>query len=162
MAISREKKGEILSHLKDAIGKSKSVVFVNFKGLSVAAAQEMRNALRKAGVQYYVAKKTLVKLALGDSKVEGDQPELPGELAITYGDDLVAPGREINEFIKKFPENLKILGGIFDGKFMNQAEMTEIATIPALPVLHGKFVNIINSPIQRFAVALSEVAKKKS
>jgi len=128
----------------------------------VAMVSELRRVLKSAGVKYYVAKKTLTRIALKDSKIPGEQPELPGELAIVYGDDIMAPSREINEFIKKFPENLKILGGIFDGRFMNQPEMVEIAAIPALPVLYGKFVNIINSPIQRFVIGLSEIAKAKN
>lgn len=162
MALTKQKKTEVLNNLKDFIGKSKSVVFVNFKGLTVAVVSELRRALKSAGVTYYVAKKTLTGIALKDSKITGDQPELQGELALVYGDDLVVPAREINEFIKKFPGNLKILGGIFDGKFMNQPEMMEIAAIPPLPVLYGKFVNIINSPIQRFVISLNEIAKTRN
>src|SRR3989344_526302 len=162
MALTKEKKAKIISHLKGFLGKSKSVVFVNFRGLTVAMVSELRRVLKSAGVKYYVAKKTLTRIALKDSKIPGEQPELPGELAIVYGDDIMAPSREINEFIKKFPENLKILGGIFDGRFRSQPEMVEIAAIPALPVLYGKFVNIINSPIQRFVIGLSEIAKAKN
>ena len=161
MAINKEKKGEILKKLSDAFGSAKSLVFVNFHGLNVSGTTEMRRALRGAEVNYFVAKKSLVKRALGESKFEGDIPELPGELAIAWGDDLIAPAREVYSFQKKSPESLKILGGIFEGKFMNQVSMMEMATIPALPVLHGKFVNIINSPIQRWVIALSKIAEQK-
>lgn len=161
MAISKQKKGEILKEIESALGKAKSLVFVNFHGLNVAGTTAMRKALREAKVDYYVAKKSLIKRALGGTKVAGAAPELPGELALAWGDDLVAPSREVYEFQKKNPDALKILGGIFEGRFMNQSEMMEIATIPPLPVLHGKFVNIINSPIQRFVIGLSKIAEKK-
>ena len=162
MAISSEKKKEVIEKVKNAVVKSKSLVFVNFKGLTVSSANELRRALESAGVKYYVAKKKLVKLALGKSKIEGGEPEFPGELAIAYGDDLVTPARGVHDFGKKIPGVLTILGGIFGGKFMNKEEMMEIASIPALPVLHGKFVNVINSPIQGFVIALSKIAERKS
>ncbi len=161
MAISREQKVETLKNLKTIVDKSKSLVFVNFKGLTVAAANEMRRGLKAAGVKYLVAKKTLTKRALSEATIEGSVPELPGELALAYGDDLVAPARELHVFVKKNPGMLSILGGVFDGRFMSQNEMLEIATIPPLPVLHGKFVNIINSPIQRFVIALDQIAQQK-
>lgn len=166
MAISKEKKAEILKTLKSLVKDSKSLVFVNFKNLSVEAANEMRRNLKDAGVKYLVAKKTLTRLALSESQAKGDVPDLPGELALAYipgdSEDITAPAREINSFSEKSDGTLSILGGIFEGKFLNQGEMMEIATIPPLPVLHGKFVNIINSPIQRFAIALNEIAKKRA
>jgi large subunit ribosomal protein L10 len=162
MAASRAEKGEVVLKLKKAFKNAKSLVFVNFHGLKVSDATEMRRALKKEGVSYAVAKKTLTRMALESEKFVGTVPELPGELALAWGDDLVAPAREIHVFQKKMPETLKILGGIFEGKFMSKSEMEEIALIPTIDVLRGKFVNIINSPIQRFAIVLNEVAKLRS
>jgi large subunit ribosomal protein L10 len=162
MAISRVKKGEIVDKLKGALKGAKSLVFVNFHGLKVSEASAMRRALKSEGVSYSVSKKTLTKRVLADEKFEGTQPELSGELAVAWSEDLVAPARGVYGFQKKFPEGLKILGGVFEGRYMTKAEMEEIALIPTLEVLRGKFVNIINSPIQRFAIALSEVAKTKN
>ncbi len=162
MAINKDKKKEILKKLSGIVGEAQSIVFVNFHGFNVAGTTEMRRALKGAGVQYLVAKKSLIKRVIGETKVEGDMPELPGELAIAWSNDLIAPAREVYAFQKKNPTNLSIVGGIFEGKFMNQGSMMDIATIPALPVLHGKFVNIINSPIQRFVIGLSKIAEKKA
>ena len=53
------------------------------------------------------------------------------------------------------------MGGVFEGAYADAAKMTAIATIPSVQVLRGMFVNIINSPRQRFALALGEVAKLK-
>ena len=161
MAITRVKKGEVVDKLSKAFKKAASVVFVNFKGLTVGHTTEMRRALKNEGVSYSVAKKSLTKRALEDAKLEGEMPELPGELSLAWADDLIAPARGIYAFMKKFPENLKILGGIFDGRYMTKEEIMGIAQIPPIEVLRGKFVNIINSPIQRFAIALNELAKKK-
>lgn len=162
MAISKEKKGEIVDKLAAAIKTAKSAVFVNFHGLKVSDATAMRRELGKDGVSYAVTKKTLTKRVLEGEKVEGTQPELTGELAMAWSEDLIAPARGIYAFQKKYPQGLKILGGIFEGKYMSKAEIEGIATIPATPVLRGMFVNIINSPIQRFAIALGQIAEKKS
>lgn len=161
MAISKQKKADVVSKLEQAFKTAKSLVFVNFKGLTVGKTTEMRSALKKEGISYQVSKKTLTRRALEGKRFEGEAPELPGELALAWGEDLVAPSRAVFDFVKKFPENLKILGGVFDGKYVTQEEVLSMAQIPSLEILRGKFVNIINSPIQRFAIALSEVAKKK-
>jgi len=161
MAITKAKKGEIVDKLTNAFKGAASVVFVNFKGLTVGNTTDLRRKLKGEGVSYTVAKKTLTKRALAEVKPEGEVPELPGELSLAWGEDLMAPAREVYAFQKKFPENLNILGGIFSGKFVTKAYVEELARIPSLEVLRGKFVNIINSPIQRLAIALNEVAKKK-
>jgi large subunit ribosomal protein L10 len=154
MAITRGKKEEIVDKLSSAIKSAKSLVFVNFHGLTVTDATAMRRALKDEGVSYAVTKKSLTRRILADEKFTGEIPELTGELVI-------APARGVYGFQKKFPEGLKILGGMFEGRYMNKREMEGIATIPTTPVLRGMFVNIINSPIQRFAIALGQIAEKK-
>lgn len=162
MAISKAKKEEVVGKLKRAFKDAKSLVFINFHGLSVANATYMRKSLKNEGISYTVAKKTLTNLALEEEKFAGEKPVLNGELALAWGDDLVAPAREVYVFQKKFPENLKIMGGVFESRYLSALEMEEIAMIPTLDVLRGKFVNIINSPIQRLVIALSEIAKVKN
>ena len=162
MAITKEKKVEILQRLKEIFAKAESVVFLNFHGLPIAGEGEMRKTLRSQDVGYYVAKKTLVKRILSESNFKGDIPQLDGELALVYGSDSIAPARGVYEFIKKHKENLSILGGIFENRFMNREEMNEITTIPPLEVLYSQFANLINSPIQGFVVALDQIAKAKN
>ncbi len=162
MAITKEKKEQIYKKTVDVIKDSQSMVFVNFHGLGVGNTTDLRNKLREEGVNYVVAKKTLAKKALEEAKLEGEIPTLDGELALAYADDLTAPARGVYDFQKKHKDNISILGGIFEGKFMDQGAMTEIAAIPSTPVLYGQFVNLINSPIQRFAVVLNQIAEKKA
>lgn len=161
MAITREKKEDIFAKVKDAVTTDGAVVFVNFKGLPVADTQDMRAKLRNGSVSYYVAKKTLVKRALAEASVAGEQPVLPGELALAWSSDLVAPAREVAEFAKTHKEQVSIMGGIFEGRYMSAAEMTEIALIPSQQTLYAQFVNIINSPIQGFVMSLDQIAQKR-
>lgn len=161
MAITKDKKVSIVKDLETKLGKVNSVVFVNFHGLSVANATELRKSLRAEDVDLTVAKKTLIRRALASRKVEGEMPELPGEIALAYGDDAIAPARGVYEFEKKLKDSVKIVGGIFEGKYADAALMLSIATIPGREVLYGKFVNLLNSPIQRFVMALDQISKTK-
>jgi large subunit ribosomal protein L10 len=161
MAITKSKKKEIFESVEEAVKGSDSMVFVNFHGLKVADANQLRRKLESEGVGYLVAKKTITKKAVAAHGVKGEMPELEGELALAYSKDLIAPAREVYEFQKKLKEGLKILGGIFEGKFMSKDEMVAIAAIPSMNTLRGMFVNVINSPIQGLVISLAEISKKK-
>lgn len=161
MAITKDKKKSILEKL-EGIKNNESIVFVNFKGLPVFETTAMRQELSKGNVSYYVAKKTLVKKAFTEAGIEGDMPKIEGELAVVYGNDATGPAREIFAFQKKFDGKVSIIGGVFEHKFMNKIQMEEIAKIPSMHVLRGMFVNVINSPIQGFAMAIKAIADKKS
>lgn len=162
MAITKQKKQEIVSKIENLLGNSNSVVFVNFDKLTVADASDVRRSLKKENVGYTVLKKTLIKKVLNESKVKGEMPSLSGEIALAYGEDLLAPAREIFSFQKKLADKINIVGGIYEGVYKSKEEMVSIASIPSLQVLRGMFVNIINSPVQRFAIALNQIADKKN
>ncbi len=162
MAITKQKKGEIISKVEAILKEAKTVVFVNFHGLSVAEERELRSNLRAEGVGYTVAKKTLIKRALQSHGTEGSIPELQGEVAIAYGEDELAPAREIATFAKTHAGHIAMLGGIFSGAFVDKAGITAIAAIPGMETLRAQFVQLINSPRQRFAVVLNAKADKTS
>lgn len=160
MAITRGKKGEILEKLKGIVKDSSSIVFINFHALPVTESSEIRKTLRTKGVGYTIAKKSLTKKALNEAGFEGTLPDMPGETGIVYSSDPLDSAREIYTFQKKFDGKIQILGGVFEGKFMNKEDMISVAQIPGLKTLQAQFVNFINSPIQGFVMALSEIAKK--
>ncbi|MBX4192335.1 50S ribosomal protein L10 [Candidatus Parcubacteria bacterium] len=162
MAITKQKKEEIIAKVEDIAKKAKTIVFASFKGLPVGDQTALRRALRAQDVGYTVAKKTLLRLALGRAGYEGQVPELQGEVAIAYGEDELAPARELSTFVKKFPDQLAFVGGVFGGKFVSKEEIISIAAIPGMETLRAMFAQVINSPRQRFAVVLSKVAETKN
>ena len=159
--MSKQKKQEIYSGLEAGLKGAESAVFVNFHGLTVADVTELRRKLRESGVSYTVAKKTITRKVLEKMGCKGEIPELSGELAIAYGLDQIAPAREVNEFEKKFQNRVSILGGIFEGSFRDREGMKIIASIPSREVLLSQIAYLLKSPMQRIAIAVSEVAKKK-
>jgi large subunit ribosomal protein L10 len=158
--LQKSKKEEMIKDMEGAIKNSESLVFVNFHGLKVGDETKLRSSLRDQGVSYKVGRKTLLKRAL-KGKAEGEIPELSGEVAIAYSKDATSSAREIYSFQKTHKGLLEIIGGIFEGKFLGKDAMMEIAMIPSREVLYAQFVNLINSPIQRFAVVLDQIAKGK-
>jgi large subunit ribosomal protein L10 len=160
MALQKAKKAEITKEIETAVQGAESVVFVNFHGINVADETALRTDLRTKGVGYRVGRKTLLKRALA-GKATGELPELPGEVAMVYAKDATAPAREVYNFQKAHAGLLSILGGIFEGKFQSGAFMQEIATIPSKEVLLSKLAFLFKSPMQRLAIAVNEVAKKK-
>lgn len=162
MAINKEQKRAVVSSFTDILSGASSVVFVKFDRLTVKSAQELRRALRAAGVGYKVGKKTLLKRALAEQGYTGELPELPGEIAVAYGTDVLAPAREVFAFQKAHKDNVSIVGGIFEGSYKDQAAMLSIATIPSRDVLLSQIAFLLKSPMQRLAIAVNEVAKSKA
>ena len=161
MAISKEQKKEIAAKLDTAL-TSTTTVFVSYKNIGVNDLNVLRKRLKDYGVTYFVTKKTLLKRAMDKATAEGNQPDLgDGMIALAFGEDQMAPAREIFSFGKEHKDTVEIIGGIFDGAFKSREEMIEIATIPDMHTLRGMFANLLNSPLQRFAVVLNQVAEQK-
>lgn len=160
MAITKEKKKDILAKLETIKKDSDSIVFVQFSKVTVKDTTAMRRKMREAGVGYFVAKKTLMKRVF--TGYEGTMPELEGEIGVAYSADAIAPAQNVKEFATKFKDSIAIVGGVFQGVFKNKEEMTEIASIPPLETLRGMFAQLLNSPRQRFAVVLDKVAGTKA
>lgn len=166
MAKTREQKAAVITALEGSLKDAASAVFVHFRGINVAQETKMRRGFREEGVRYVVAKKTLLRRALTALGHEHEGLPLEGELAIAYNPsdaDATTPARKIAAFAKEFGvEKLTIAGGLFQGALIDARGMNEIATIPPVPVLRGMFANVLNSPIQRFAVVLNQVAEKQA
>lgn len=162
MPITKDKKKELVKQLETVFKDSRGVVFVGFKGLKVNDANKMRMGFTAQGVGYLVTKKTLMNRALDAARIEGTRPEIAGEVAVAYSADNLTTSREVGAFLKKNKDMLQILGGIFEGKFITKADVVAYASIPDKKTLYAQIVNLINSPIQRFVIATSEIAKKKA
>lgn len=164
MAITKEKKKALVAELTDGLQNAQSVAFVNFTGLSGSETVEMRNALRAEGVTYKVIKKTLLNIALDTQKFDGDKPAMEGNIAVAYStEDATAPARAVHAFAQDgHKEQVKLVGGVFENKYLDEAGITEIATIPDMQTLRGMFVGMVQAPIRSFAVVLSQIAEKKA
>lgn len=161
MAITKQKKEALIEEMTTLLGDVASIVFVKFEKLPVQETISFRRELRGQAVGYKVLKKTLLKRVLDAKGILGTLPELPGEIAIAYGSDLLAPARGVFTFAKTHAQQISIVGGVFEGTYMDKIQMEGVAKIPPREVLLAQLAYLLKSPITRFAIAINEVAKKK-
>ncbi len=142
MALKREQKQKILKEIKEKIDKQKSMVFVGIKGLKAKEVFDLREKLKKANCLLSVAKKTLLNIAFKDKKIKVNKEKLEGQTALIFGFE---DGLSLTKIIHQFSlsnENLKILGGFFENKFIEKEE------------LYSKVVGTINAPLINFISVL--------
>ena len=161
MALTKNKKAELIEKYSNLLSKAKTFVYVKFKGLTVKETEELRKNLYSKNISYNVIKKTLWEKALDKTKISGERINTKDEVAIIAGEDLLLPAKLANDFAKEYKNYFGIIGGIFEGTFKDQKSMLEIATIPSKEVLISQIAFLLQSPIQRLAIGLNEVAKKK-
>ena len=123
----------------------------------------LRKSLKEAGCNLKIAKKTLVRIAFGQSNISywnKIKSSIPGQLALVFGiEDEIAPARIANTFAKT-QENLKILGGIFENRFIGRERVLELANIPPRNELLGRLVGSIYSPVSSFVRVLNKISEK--
>jgi large subunit ribosomal protein L10 len=161
MALKKAKKAELIESYTKALASAKSAVYVKFKGLSVGETMNLRKNLFGENIHYSVVKKSLWNIATQNAGIKGEVPAVSEELAVVWGEDLLAPARLSYEFAKTHKNTFGIIGGIWEGEYKDASAMIAIATIPPRPVLLSQLAFLLKSPMQRFAIAVSEVAKKK-
>lgn len=151
MAVTKEKKKELLQDLDDKFGKAQAVYFADYRGLSVKDMGSLRSQLRENGVDFRVAKKTLMQLSLKNSNLpEAPSEVMAGPVGAAFGyEDVIAAVKALHTF-SKTNDNLKILGGLVEGKFITQAEALELAQLPSREELLAKLVGSMKAPVSGF------------
>ncbi len=162
MALKKAKKSELIDGYAQSLKNAQSAVYVSFKGLGVSKQEELRKKLYAEKMSYTVVKKTLWDRAANAAGITGEAPLVTAEMAVLWGNDLLAPARIAHEFAKANKKAIAILGGIFDGAYKSATEMTTIATIPSREVLLSQIAFLLKSPMQRLAIGIDQVAQKKS
>ncbi|MDD2909864.1 MAG: 50S ribosomal protein L10 [Candidatus Pacebacteria bacterium] len=155
MAITKEKKQEIIKELGEKIDKQKSVVFIDYAGTSVKDLSLLRKGLRQSGNELKIAKKTLINRAFEEKKMDLNIRDLGGQVGVVFGyEDEVSSSKNVYEFSKTH-ETVKILGGLLEGNFYGVSDIVKIAELPSREQLLGGLIGTLNAPISNFAYVLS-------
>lgn len=154
--ITREKKKAILQDLTDRFSKSKSMVFIGFQGLTVKDNTVLRRKFRAEGIDYTVAKKTLIKKGLESVKIAGTENfSAEGPMAVAVGyDDEIAPARIAKEF-GRTNDKVLILGGVMNSEVMDAVAMKQIASLPGKDQLRAQLLATMNAPVSGFVNVLA-------
>lgn len=147
MAITKQKKEEVVGELAEAFKNAHLSIFADFQGTNVETLNDLRSKIRKTDGSVKVAKKTLFKRALESAGLTGIDPrELKGEVAVVFGmQDVVSTSKAIYE-VSKTMETLKILGGFMDGVVLSVGDITQLASVPSRQELLTRLVGSINTP----------------
>jgi len=161
MAVSKQKKVELLKELNDLFARQKSVVFTEYKGIGVHPMSDLRRKLRKADAECKVGKKTLMRLAAKQNGIaEIGDDLMSGQVAATFvWNEGFAAFKALYMFAKE-NEKLKILGGIMDGKLVSADVIKQYAMIPSKDELLAKMLGSLMSPLSGFVRMLDGIRKK--
>ncbi len=157
--------------LTEKLSKSTAAVFVDFRGLNVAQAQNLRNEFRAVGVEYRVVKNTLLGFAAEAAGVEGLDGILEGPTAVAFSyDDVTTPAAQVKKFSQK-TGLLAVKGGLLEGTFIGPDEVKRLADLPpreellamvarcfAAPMV--RFARVAQAPVRDLTYVISEIQKK--
>lgn len=157
---SRETKQKDLTALTESLQSAKSAMVVSFKGLSVNKDQEFRNSLREAGAQYQVVKNTLARIAVKGTDYEQATEHFKGVTAIAWTEnDPVVLSKAISKFMKENADTYSFKAGVVDGKLLDLAQVTNIASLPSKEELISKLLFVINAQAQRIVTVINAVPR---
>ena len=157
-----ELKQPIVEEISAGIKDAKSVVLVDYRGITVDDDTKLRKELRDNGVTYKVFKNTLVKLAVKETAFEALSGDLEGPTAIAVSKgDPTTPARIISDYCKKI-NAISMKSGVVDGTYYDNKGIYVIASIPSREVLLSKFMGSIQSPVANFARVIKQIAEKKA
>ena len=155
-----EIKQPIVEEIKAQLDGAKSIVVVDYRGISVADVTELRKQCREAGVIYKVYKNTMVRRAVEGTEFEGIVKDLEGTNAFAISkEDATLAARVVAKFIKK-AKVCQLKSGVVEGTYYDAKGIETIATIPSREELIAKFMGSIQSPITNFARVIKQIAEK--
>lgn len=147
----------VVKNLKDA----KSVVVVDYLGLTVEEATNMRSELREQGASMKVVKNTILRRAADAAGIEGIEDLFVGPTAIAFSEeDPVAPAKVAAKYAKDV-ESVEIKGGMIEGKVATLEEIQSLATLPSRDGLLSMLVSVLQAPVRDFAMTVKAIADKK-
>ena len=169
--MDREQKEAAVAELTEGLKGAEAIFAVDYRGISVTDAAELRGRLREADAVFKVVKNRLAKRAAADAGTESIDALLVGPTALTliHGDAVIA-AKAIADFAREHDE-LEYKGGIMDGATLDPEGFNVIARLPGVDVLRGQLVGVAASPItglvrglgsmmSGLAVALGQIAEQ--
>ena len=158
-----QSKKAYVEELAEKLKKSACGVIVDYKGITVADDTKLRKGLREAGVDYFVVKNTLLKRAAEIAGIEGIDDVLEGTTALALAEeDIITAPKLLFKQEEASNGAFTIKKGFVDGKAISKEEVVAYAKLPSKETLLSQLVFMLQSPIQKLAIAISEIEKKQS
>jgi len=168
MAISKEKKKDLVEQYINDLKSSASAVVIQQTGVPVSIMTQVRKDLTEVDWKLNVVRKRLFMRATKAAKLEDiSLDELEGSIAVLYaGADEYGPLKAINKAVKQLKKefngwsSITFLGGWFEKSWKWWDYVSELANIPSREELLSKLVYLLNYPVQSFAATLNQITEK--
>ena len=157
MSANLEAKKQVVEEIKEKIQKSKSVVFVDYKGLTVAEVSALRNKFREAGAEYKVYKNTLVRKAFNELGVTAFDADLNGPTATAFGPDETGTAKIFAQAVKDMPEKIVLKSAYVDNAYIDVKGVKALAEMPSREELIAKMLGSMQAPLSNFAGVLGNL-----
>jgi large subunit ribosomal protein L10 len=159
MAVTRADKEAELQQLEAAFKGSETAVIVDYKGLNVPQVTDLRRQLRSAKASYKVVKNTLAKRALKGTTFEALEQHFVGTTAVAFtAADPVALAKTLTTFAKATPK-LQIKAAVVQGRAVQPAEVTDLASLPGKPELYARLLGTLQAPMVQLVSVLNAVPR---
>jgi large subunit ribosomal protein L10 len=153
--MNREEKAAVVEEIAGQLSAAEAVFAVDYRGISVTQAAELRAKLRDAGAVFRVVKNSLTERAAEKAGAESLKPLLEGPTALTLVEgDAALAAKALNDTARTL-RLLEFKGGIMNGSALSADEIRAIARLPARDVLHGQLVGVVAAPLSGLARTLN-------
>ena len=157
-----ELKKPVVEEISESIKDAQAVIIASYSGITVEQDTALRQEMREAGVHYKVYKNTMMNFAFKGTDCEPLCKHLEGPNAVAISkDDATAPARILAKYAKDV-KTLKLVAGVVEGNYYDEAGVNALASIPSREVLLGKLLGSIQSPIANLARVLNQIAESKA
>jgi large subunit ribosomal protein L10 len=147
--MNRDQKAAVIDEVATQIQESEAVFVVDYRGISVPQAAELRTRLGDAGARFRVVKNTLTELAADRAGADPLKEVLDGPTAFTFvaaEGDVALAAKALAEF-RRQNDLLEFKGGVMNGEAVSAEQIAALSRLPARDILHGQLVGMIASPI---------------
>ncbi len=159
MAISKQKKNEVIDQYKDWLKNSQAVILVEYTGVNMKDMENIRAKVRESGGAFHVVKNTLVKLALEASGYAIPEGLLENSSAASFAfSDPAATAKALSEASKGL-EAIKVKGGYMGAETLSAAQIKALADLPPLPVVRAQLLGVFQAPAGKLVRTIAEPAR---
>lgn len=159
MALSRQKKDQVLAQYQAWLEGSQAVVLVEYTGVTVKQLDAIRAKVRESGGEFHIVKNTLVRKVLQNKDMQVPQELLEKSTAMTFAfSDAAATAKALTEATKSM-EAVKLKGGFLDKQVLSSAQVKALAELPPLPVVRSQLLGVLQAPAGKLVRTIAEPAR---